>query len=140
MTTGHCNCSAVQVEVPLETLPLVICSCTSCRASSGSLFTVNLIVPSSAFTLLKGEENLGKYEDKKTDSGGTAIRYWCKTCGSPVYTVFSADSNTFYVKGGLFPPKSLPKPVGEIFTRNFEEWQIKHVEEGKCAEGGPGGA
>ncbi|GAA5876149.1 hypothetical protein JCM8547_003381 [Rhodosporidiobolus lusitaniae] len=139
MAMGKCNCGAVQVEIKggLTDKMLSLCHCTSCRASTGSIFSVNLSVPTSSLSFPSGEFNLAEYEDKQTDSGNTAVRRFCKTCGSPVETVVRENPDLHYVKGGLFPPSSLPKPSAQIFTRNWEEWESKVHSDVFCAEGGP---
>jgi hypothetical protein len=32
----------------------------------------------------------------------------------------------YYVHGGLFPPRTLPKPGKEIFLRSAEEWTLRY--------------
>jgi len=44
-------------------------------------FSVNLVIPTKEITFTN-ESNIGLYEDKNTDSGNTAQRKFCKTCGS----------------------------------------------------------
>ncbi|GAA5900834.1 hypothetical protein JCM6882_007676 [Rhodosporidiobolus microsporus] len=131
---GKCNCGAIRVTVSGSPQVNALCSCTSCRASTGSIFSVNLVVQSKDLTI-DGEDNVTEYRDTNTDSGHTAVRRFCKTCGSPIETVVAENPDTHFVKGGLFPPKSLPKPNVELFSRNWEEWQDKHHPDAKVLPG-----
>ncbi|GAA6036949.1 hypothetical protein JCM8097_005474 [Rhodosporidiobolus ruineniae] len=136
--TGKCNCGAIQVQIPAFPNKNALCCCTSCRASTGSIFSYNLVIPTSQITFLTGKFNQSAYEDTKTDTGHTAVRRFCKTCGSPISTIVKEAPEIAYLKGGLFPPHSLPAPSAELFTRNAESWQAQNGGEGvfRC-EGNP---
>ncbi|GAA5914877.1 hypothetical protein JCM8208_003036 [Rhodotorula glutinis] len=127
MSQGKCNCGSVRVELK-NGLPdsSVLCHCMSCRASSGSLFTVNLVVKKEDL-VFHGEEHIKEYADKNTDSGSTLIRRFCGTCGSPIVSVVQGHDEMQYLKGSLFG-KGIPKPAAEIFSRNFESWESKATE------------
>ncbi|GAA5932826.1 GFA family protein [Sporobolomyces koalae] len=101
MPSGTCNCGSVKIEVADSAFPKnsVLCHCKNCRASSGSQFTVNLLIPSDQINFVK-DSTLGVYEDKSTDSGGTLIRKFC-----------------------LFEIGTVPAPNAQIFKRNFEKWE-----------------
>ncbi|GAA5845640.1 hypothetical protein JCM9279_006058 [Rhodotorula babjevae] len=122
MAKGSCNCSSVSVELK-NGLPesSILCHCMSCRASSGSLFTVNLAVK-KADLVITGKEHIKEYADKDTDSGSTLLRRFCGNCGSPIVSVVEGHDEMQYLKGSLFG-KGIPKPAAEIFSRNFERWE-----------------
>ncbi|GAA5938252.1 hypothetical protein JCM3775_002928 [Rhodotorula graminis] len=122
MATGKCNCGAISVTLK-NGLPesSILCHCMSCRASSGSLFTVNLAV-NKADLVIDGQQHLREYADKNTDSGSTLLRRFCGTCGSPIVSVVEGNDETQFLKGALFG-KGIPKPAAEIFSRNFESWE-----------------
>ncbi|BGP05828.1 hypothetical protein JCM10049v2_001643 [Rhodotorula toruloides] len=125
--TGHCNCGKVTVEVN-GGLPdaAILCHCTSCRRTSRSVFSTNLVVKKSDL-VIKGEEHIKEYRDTNTDSGCAIIRHFCANCGSPIAGVPEADNSTYFLKGGLFNPHTLPSKVqAELFTRNLESWQKVH--------------
>ncbi|GAA5833871.1 hypothetical protein JCM11251_005993 [Rhodosporidiobolus azoricus] len=134
---GKCNCGAVRVTINGDPQANALCSCTGCRASSGSIFSVNLVVQTKNLEI-SGEDNITEYKDTNTDSGHTAVRRFCKKCGSAVETVVAENPDTHFVKGGLFEPKSLPKPSLELFSRNWENWQDQHQPDSKVAQGNPG--
>ncbi|GAA6003192.1 hypothetical protein JCM10207_001794 [Rhodosporidiobolus poonsookiae] len=127
---GKCNCGAVTVTIPSMPDSSVLCHCKNCRASSAGIFSVNLVVHTKDLTI-HNEANTTLYRDTDTDTGNTAVRRFCKTCGSPIVTRVEEDPDTNYVKGGLFPVGSLPAPGMELFTRNWEQWEKKYGET-KC--------
>ncbi|GAA5877568.1 hypothetical protein JCM16303_003381 [Sporobolomyces ruberrimus] len=128
MPTGSCNCGAVKIEVPDSAYPKqsVLCHCKNCRASSGSVFSVNLVIETDQIKF-NDESNVSVYEDKGTDSGNTAVRKFCKNCGSAILTGVKEAPEKSYVKGGkfyrLFPVGTVPAPAMQIYKRNFEKWE-----------------
>ncbi|GAA6013197.1 hypothetical protein JCM11491_005211 [Sporobolomyces phaffii] len=124
MPSGSCNCGAVKIEVPDSAFPKesVLCHCKNCRASSGSVFTVNLVIPTDQIKFVN-ESAVKVYEDKNTDSGHTAVRKFCGNCGSGVLTGVKEAPENSYVKGGLFEVGTVPGPSMQIFKRNFENWE-----------------
>ena len=76
---GGCHCGAVQfvVEAP-ESVEVEDCNCSICSMSG----YLHLIVPSSKFRMLAGEEMLTTYRF----NSGVAQHYFCKRCGiKPFY-------------------------------------------------------
>jgi hypothetical protein len=82
---GACNCGAIKISIPKSSLPTYcgLCHCLNCRASSGSLFSVNLPTPTKDISII-GEPKI--YIDRNTDSGHTVGRRFCGDCGSYVLT------------------------------------------------------
>jgi len=77
---GSCHCGAVCFRVRAPAEPEVVnCNCSIC-SKSGYL---HLIVPSSRFVLLSGEENLACYRFNTRK----AQHFFCRTCGVKPYYV-----------------------------------------------------
>ncbi|GAA5910252.1 GFA family protein [Sporobolomyces salmoneus] len=127
MPRGSCNCGNVTIDVADSAMPKesVLCHCKNCRASSGSLFTVNYVIKTDEIKF-NDESKVNVYEDKNTDSGHTAIRKFCKNCGSAILTGVKEAPEQSYVKGGLFKVGTVPAPSMEIYKRNFESWEKGH--------------
>jgi hypothetical protein len=70
---GSCHCKAVQFEVEVDASAGSQCNCSICT----KLGAVGTIVKPSAFSLLKGEDQLGSY------AWGMKVstRSFCKSCG-----------------------------------------------------------
>ncbi|TNY23604.1 Mss4-like protein [Rhodotorula diobovata] len=124
--TGFCNCRAVSVEL-LDGLAseTILCHCTNCRASSGSLFATIMFKPRES-VVIHGAEHVKRYADKKTDAGTTLNRNFCGTCGSPVYSFLSETPDNLVIRAGLFEPKTLPPPCVEVFGKRMEVWERAH--------------
>lgn len=77
---GSCHCQAIQFEVDAPAhIEVEDCNCSICN----KVGFLHLIVPLSAFTLLKGGESLSTY----TFNTGVAKHTFCKHCGiKPFYT------------------------------------------------------
>ncbi|BGP37923.1 hypothetical protein JCM10450v2_001860 [Rhodotorula kratochvilovae] len=118
--TGHCNCSAVSVELK-DGLPesTMLCHCTNCRASSGSLFATILFQPRNR-VVIHGIEHVQSYRDTITDSGNVLVR----SC--PVFSVGENKPEQIVIRGGLFAPKTIPAPAVELYHKNFEGWEAPH--------------
>ncbi|HEY8073894.1 MAG TPA: GFA family protein [Labilithrix sp.] len=71
--TGSCHCGAVRYEVDIEGARMSRCNCTICTKTA---ITGGIVKP-SAFTLLRGEGDLGTYEWGMK----VAKRHFCKHCG-----------------------------------------------------------
>lgn len=78
---GSCLCGAVGYEIDGELGKAMICHCGICRKSNGSAFAVNAPLAATTFRLVQGENSLGCYA-----SSEDAQRYFCKNCGSPIYS------------------------------------------------------
>ena len=71
---GGCHCGEVAFEVRLaDRVTAHRCNCSICRASG----FVGIIVPASAFTLLRGRQRLSEY----TFNTGVARHWFCSQCG-----------------------------------------------------------
>jgi hypothetical protein len=57
---------------------------------SGSAFTTNILVPSSAFEIVIGSNQIKSF-GKKHESGMTLTIYFCENCGSTIYKEGDSD-------------------------------------------------
>ncbi|KAF2113988.1 Mss4-like protein [Lophiotrema nucula] len=77
---GSCNCGNVAVSMTKNVFPssCSLCHCLNCRASSGSLFAVNIPVPKDAVKI----EGTPKVYVDTGGSGKSVHRHFCGDCGS----------------------------------------------------------
>jgi len=88
--TGSCHCGAVEVEVDApENIEAYECNCSMCERTG----FLHLIVPRSAFRLVRGEQALSVY----TFNTGVAKHYFCKHCGCRPYYVPRSNPDGFSV-------------------------------------------
>jgi hypothetical protein len=119
--TGSCLCGAIQYTISAPVAELRACHCTSCQKISGAGGTVNAIVASKDFRIVKGTP---KRFTKTADSGRMLHRYFCGDCGSGIYTQRELTPERVVVRAGAFdnPP---PMKIGaHIWTRSARNWDL----------------
>lgn len=87
---GSCLCGTWRYTVLKQPVKSIVCHCNACKKWTGTSFMMNVLFPSSAFDIKPNEAispppQLSVYVDKGPDSGRTVNRYFCATCGSPLY-------------------------------------------------------
>jgi len=106
---GTCHCGSVQFEVNLPNgfEDLSRCNCSMC-ARRGAVVTS---VPLSAFSVIRGAENLSLYQFNTK----TAEHYFCSICG--IYTHHKRRSNPHQFAVNVACLKGVnPFELGEIPT------------------------
>lgn len=127
---GSCLCGAVRYSISGEPARKVLCHCTNCKKSSGTMFATNgfyaetvssnyksmsplllfLTWPCCVFLPLhplqqvsmddSSKQALQKYTDKSSDSGGILSRSFCSTCGSNMFVHASNFPGVIVVASG----------------------------------------
>lgn len=118
MIEGSCLCGAVHYEAELgsQEPSVTFCHCEYCRKNSGSAFSNNLGVRRSGFRITKGKESLRSFE-----SSPGKLRYFCGTCGSPLFHIKASDPDTVTLKMGSierFDEFDGPLPSRHIFRES----------------------
>jgi hypothetical protein len=135
ITTGKCLCGQITVSIPTEAFNAngrtSMCHCKNCCRSSGSLGSLNVVVPVSDVQI-KGQPKV--YKDGDTNSGASVQRAFCGNCGSPIYTATPNISGVQVIKLGLFD--EIPKPAMELYCRAMPSWS-KPVDGAKQFDGMP---
>jgi hypothetical protein len=116
--TGGCACGAVRYEASGEPMAHAVCFCTDCQKGNGGAPTYGLVIAKDAFKLTKGK--LASYT-VKADSGGDAVRNFCKDCGTPVISG-PAGAPITVIKVGTLDDASIFKPTVQIFTASARPW------------------
>jgi hypothetical protein len=70
---GGCHCGAVRFRVTTEERDALDCNCSVCNKKG----FLHLIVPASAFELVRGAESLVEYRFNT----GVAVHRFCRSCG-----------------------------------------------------------
>ncbi|CAI6334691.1 unnamed protein product [Periconia digitata] len=124
--SGKCHCGNTEWTAKLdkEQQGHILCHCDTCKILSGSVFTLNQIIPKSALTITKGSD-LGKYT-YYGDSGKGVHCYYCKNCTAHVYhhqEIMGDDTivlRTGLLKEGL---DGTLKPAAEIYGKARLGWE-----------------
>jgi hypothetical protein len=104
--TGGCVCGNVRFVAKGRPYRVGLCHCLTCRKHHGALFHASAIFPSDAVTV-EGETR------------GYAGRYFCSTCGSPV---FGRSGDEIEVNLGSLDAPDQFVPTYELWTVRREKW------------------
>lgn len=117
--TGGCLCGEVRYRIAHPIRELRACHCTHCQKASGAGGSVNVIVPSTAVTFLKGTPK--RYADTAA-SGNTLNRYFCANCGSPIYSQRETRPDLMVFRAGTLDDSSGLKITAHIWTASARPW------------------
>ena len=117
MYTGGCLCGAVRFEIHGGIRNIVECHCSRCRKAQGSAFAANGIVEAGDFVITRGEDKLTGYE-----SSPGQVKYFCKTCGSPILSRNAAKAGQVRVRLGTIESDIVERPMAHIFVSSKANW------------------
>ena len=95
MLKGSCLCGSVKYEVDRKPVLMYHCHCTACRAASGASYVTNVIVPTAGLRITTEDAPLEAFE-----SSPGKRRYFCSTCGSPIYSHGQSTKNFVSLRSG----------------------------------------
>ncbi len=119
---GGCHCGRVQFEVdaPGE-LEAKLCNCSICSMTA----YLHLIVPTSRFRLVQGEEVLVTY----TFNTGVAQHRFCRVCGIKSFYIPRSNPDGVSVNVRCLDPETVALVrITDFDGRNWEEHadELKH--------------
>ncbi len=121
MISGGCHCGAITYKVSGKVSDIVHCHCVTCRKAHGSAFSSVVSVPLDGFEL-QGESHLGCYE-----SSPGKQRYFCRTCGAPLYAKRDEKQNITLSLGSL--DTNIPsKEFAHIWISDGASWYELNAE------------
>src|SRR5215510_6475968 len=123
--SGGCLCGGVRYESDAEPKGSAVCHCTHCQKTSGSAFSVNVIVPAASVKFTG--DSLASYQDRG-ERGRTLQRKFCRICGSSLASEAEAFPGAIILKAGTLDDRSAVKPAAHIWTASAQPW-VK-IEEG----------
>ena len=116
--TGSCLCGAVTFEC--DGLGAAsYCHCEDCRRLTGSAFNVGVRCASDGFRVKSGE--LGSFT-KNGSTGSELTRWFCQSCGSPIYGSSVADPSIVFIRAGALNDPKVVKPSLEAWTSSKVGW------------------
>lgn len=117
---GSCLCGSITVKADGVPFMMAQCHCRDCQKSSGTGHMSLVFLPETAVEI-HGEAT--GYSNT-TDSGNTATRYFCPTCGSRVFGKNTAREGVIAIPVGLFDDRDWFKPGAVVFCGNRDEWDV----------------
>jgi hypothetical protein len=115
---GVCHCGNSSFEFTGEAELTFYCHCTDCQKTTGSPFSVELMVPKAGFS---SQGQLSTYT-VTGDSGQAVHRKGCKNCGSGLFLECDADPDYVFVKAGALEDASGVTPEMHIFVSAKQPW------------------
>lgn len=121
--TGGCQCGGLRYELTAAPLMTYTCHCTACQRSTGSAFSLAIVVPDSAFRLTRGEP---RAVSRVADSARTVTRWLCPECGGWVANGpqpgMAPGELIRRVRAGTLDDTSWLRPTAHFWTRSKQPW------------------
>jgi hypothetical protein len=111
-------CGKVRYTLTDRPIMVAVCHCTHCQRTSGSAFSVNLMMRTGGVTV---HGLLAEYPDVG-ESGAPLSRRFCSTCGSSLMSVLAPDTGLIAVKAGTLDMKEGVVPSAEYWRRSAQGW------------------
>lgn len=118
---GECLCGRVRYAITGTPRFMYQCHCATCRAASGASFVTNVVVDTGKFEIRAGKERLGAFE-----SSPGKIRYFCKECGSPIYSHAEATKQIVSVRCGTLKDDPGLRVAYHAFAAEKAPWVEIH--------------
>lgn len=114
---GRCLCGAYRFTVAGPLGPVRLCHCDMCRRANGSAFSANCRVPADRVKVLRDEGTLRHHE-----SSPGARRYFCGTCGSPVFALVDGDPDHVRIRLGTLEREASADVVAHVWVASKAGW------------------
>ena len=115
--TGSCLCTAVKYVIEGPVKAVANCHCKTCKKITGGVFETIAIVDENHLEVVMGQENLTSYS-----IGENATKYFCRTCGTPVYNLHKKYPGNCMTHVGSLDDPSLVSPAINIFCESMLPW------------------
>lgn len=113
-----CACGAVALHLTAKPLSMFLCSCHDCQKASGTGHTP-LALLSKEHVTINGKT---RGFSVTAASGGKVTRYFCSTCGTPLYGETERQPSLRLVPAGIFEQSQWFTPSSMIFHRSHNHW------------------
>ncbi len=116
--TGSCLCGSVEFTSMADPMLAAHCHCVDCRKSSGTGHCTHVVVPKEGFSV----DGALNYFDKAADSGNMVRRFFCPTCGSPVYSTNSAMADVCFPRASSLDDLGVVSPSMVVYSSRAADW------------------
>ena len=116
--TARCRCGQLSAECTGEPVRISVCHCLECKARSGSAFAAQVRFPREQVTL---SGSPGEFVFTGS-SGNPASFYFCQTCGTTLWYVNAAFSDTIAVALGNFEDPRAFTPRVSVWESRKLDW------------------
>ena len=116
---GHCLCGAFAFTVTGPLGEVRLCHCDFCRRGNGSAYSANCRVPVRAFEVVHDAGSLRHFENTLG-----ARRYFCGTCGSPVFALVDADPDHVRIRLGTLERDAEAIVTAHVWVASKARWDV----------------
>ncbi len=114
---GSCLCGEIAYEASQLNPSYVFCHCKRCQKASGTAFGANVSAPIDKFAITRGAGALGQFR-----SSPNKLRYFCRNCGSPIYTTVGQQPEMVRIRLGTLDTEYKGSAAAHIFVRDRAAW------------------
>lgn len=123
MYVGKCLCGKVEIQITGKISDIIHCHCSLCRKNSGTAFATNGFINATDFEITSGKNNLSKFSFKPGRN-----RYFCTSCGSPVYSSNEQDPTRYRIRLGILDSNIIERPISHNFVSSKANWEELDVQ------------
>ena len=117
MLNGACVCGRIQYEIEGEPRFMYQCHCGKCRSATGASFATNIIVDTDKLKITSGKDKLSAWE-----SSPAKFRYFCSSCGSPIYSHGEQTRHIVSVRSGTLKQDPGLRVAYHAFVASKAPW------------------
>ncbi len=117
MYKGSCLCGSIQLSLNGGVTDIIHCHCSLCRKASGSAYATNGFIDAEDLKLIDNDNTLNFYESSEGKR-----KYFCKTCGSPIYSSNSQSPKRFRLRLGILDTDISERPISHNFVTSKANW------------------
>ena len=117
---GNCLCGEVSYASSFTPFYSGVCHCKNCQKETGATSSIVVGIDKESFTV-SGEQYISEYSSPG-ESGAIVTRYFCKQCGSPMYSKSSDWPDALFIKAGTLKDTSWFKPQMHIWWDSAQAW------------------
>ncbi|KAK3307762.1 Mss4-like protein [Chaetomium strumarium] len=121
--SGSCLCGGIRFTIASEPAAVLSCFCEHCSKGAGGTNQIIAKFAQADVNISEGEHLIATYTFTDTSSGGPKAKAFCRTCGTPLWTVpASARGTSLLIRPSLLSEWHHFKPGSEIFVANRPPW------------------
>ena len=117
MYKGSCLCGSIQLSLDGGVSDIIHCHCSLCRKASGSAYATNGFIETQNLTLIDKDSTLTFYQSSEGKR-----KYFCKTCGSPLYSSNSQSPDRLRLRLGILDTDISERPISHNFVTSRANW------------------
>lgn len=118
MTSGSCQCGAVQFEIEGAFESFFLCHCGRCQKDTGSAHAANLFSTTATITWRSGEEKITHYQVPATRHA----KSFCSVCGAAVPDI-QMEGALLVVPAGSLDGEAGISPTAHICVASRADWE-----------------